>query len=98
MTPLARPPCLATRRDAPPAVLGLGGRRGNLSVGPRKNLGPPFTGVRADPPVAAPDVPTSIHRSSALQTSHEDAERFISRPRIARSCRSRPAAAPEGDC
>jgi hypothetical protein len=35
-------------------LLRLGGRRGNLSVDPRKSCSPPgLTGVRADPPVAA---------------------------------------------
>ena len=47
---------------------GWGGRRGNLSVDPRKTLCPPgFTGVRADPPAAAPAACSyPYHRASEL--------------------------------
>ena len=50
-------------------LLRLGGRRGNLSVDPRKSLSPPgVTGVRADPPAPRLTYPYPYHRASELPT------------------------------
>ena len=48
------------RADRPSTKWGR--RRGNLSIDPRKSVSCPLgvTGVRADPPVVAPDLPVSI--------------------------------------
>jgi len=48
-----------------------GRRRGNLSIDPRKSVSCPLgvTGVRADPPVVAPDLPVSISPVGAIRRS-----------------------------
>jgi len=57
------------RADRPSTKWGR--RRDNLSIDPRKSVSCPLgvTGVRADPPVVAPDLPVSISPVGAIRRS-----------------------------
>ena len=67
------PSCRAVKSGHPAEI---GGRRGNLSVDPRKTWCPPvFTRVRADPPVAAPDLACIYTHERAKSKSEENGRR-----------------------
>jgi hypothetical protein len=60
MTPLARLPCLRDSSRRSSGRCQCWGQARQPLRRPPEESGPPFYRLRADPPVAAPDVPTSI--------------------------------------
>ena len=82
MTPSGPAPrAFAIRRDAPPAAAEVGGQARQPLRRPPDESGPPVLPV-CEPTLQSPRLTYRhpYHRSSELQTSHKDAERFLGSP------------------